>query len=209
MEGIELIRESRQKAAEEYKAYKAALSTRMDNVNAEVETAYRDLMSVYGHMRHGRALIDIRQAIGDAGFDEDGWPRLAIARADYRQCFCMRNSRGRVLFSGLRARMNWGSVTLSVRKEDIDLRDIQADNRPSNVIQARTSAPFIPPKLLPEDSVENYYLLWEAEGWEITRIIRPPRDPMLLSRVNDTIFVVLATWEMTDLERTVLAGRIA
>ncbi len=209
MEGVELITETKQKAREEYEAYKDALEERPQVLHAEIERAYRDLAGAYGHMKHGRALIDIRQAVGDTGFDEDGWPRLAIARADYRQCFCARNSRGRVVFSGNRQRTNWGATAISARKEDIDLKELQEENRPSQAIQARTAAPLIPPKLLPEDGTENYYLLWEAEEWEITRFTRPPRDPMLLSRVNDTIFGVLATWEMTELERTVLAGRLS
>ncbi len=209
MDGITEIRASKQEAQKEYEAYKDALAKRPQVLHVEIEQAYRDLAGAYGHMRHGRALIDVRQAIGDTGFHEDGWPKLAIVRADHRRCFCTRNSRGRVLFSGNPPRTDWGSVTMTARKEDIDLTEMQEEDRPSQAIQARTGVPLIPPNLLPEDGVENYYLLWEADEWTITRILRPPRDPMLLSRVNDTIFGVLATWEMSDLERTVLAGRIA
>lgn len=203
----------KEKAKEEYQAYKSALETHFVSVQteaqAEVEVAYRDLMSAYGHLRHGRSLIDLRQAIRETGFRSDGWPRLAIVRADYRQSFCGRNRNGRLLFSGRNRQNRYGQP--SPRPEDVVVVDAQDENRPPSFTQARTSAPLIPPKFLPADDLSGYYVLWEAEAWDTVRLRtpRPPRDPFLLARVNQSIFVVLSSWEMTELERKVLAGRIA
>lgn len=215
MKGIAELKVSRERAVESYEEYKDALDTRFTDIRTGAEgvvhQAYLDLMSVYGHLRHGRSVIDFQQAIRDTGFDEQGWPRLAITRGDYRESFCGRNRNGRVFFSGAaRNRGSWGST--NHWKEDISLPpDTQSENRPASYVVAKTPAPLIPPKFLPKDGPRNYYVLWEAEEWQRVRLPRRsrlPRDPMLLSRVNETIFVVLATWEMSELERTVLAGRI-
>ncbi len=58
-------------------------------------------------------------------------------------------------------------------------------------------------RLLPKGSNENYYVLWEVDHW--TR--EPPRDPYLLRRITDNMFVVIAAWNLTDLERAVIKGR--
>lgn len=209
MDGITEIRASKQEAQKEYEAYKDALEKRPQVLHAEIEQAYRDLAGAYGHMRHGRAIIDVRQAIRDTGFDDEGWPHLAIVRADFRQCTCGQNRNGKLFFSGRRSLVSGQYRQPYPRPEDVVFSEMKDYPNVRGYTEARTSAPLIPPSLLPEDGVENYYLLWEAEEWTVSRIPRIPRDPMLLSRVNDTIFGVLATWEMTDLERTVIAGRIA
>ncbi|MFQ6013057.1 MAG: hypothetical protein ACE5LS_05380 [Thermoplasmata archaeon] len=59
MDGVELIRETKTKAREEDEAHKDALARRPETLQVEVERAYRDLAGAYGHMKHGRALIDI------------------------------------------------------------------------------------------------------------------------------------------------------
>ncbi len=57
---------------------------------------------------------------------------------------------------------------------------------------------MIPPGLMPGGSLSRFHILWEAEREEI------PRDPMLLRHLGKGRYVVLATWDLTDLERAVL-----
>jgi hypothetical protein len=65
--------------------------------------------------------------------------------------------------------------------------------------------PLIPIKYRPRRAMENYHVLWEAT-WEPV----PPVDPFLLRRIDESdLWLVLAMWELTEVERSVLATRIA
>ncbi len=68
---------------------------------------------------------------------------------------------------------------------------------------AEALAPKIPPRHHPGD-LSKYYLLWEPK-WEAKA---PDPDPMLLSRIGDNFFAIVAVWDMTPLEQAVLEGRL-
>jgi len=44
----------------------------------------------------------------------------------------------------------------------------------------------------------------EVEKWKPL----PPKDPILLKRLTPNLFGVLATWDLTNLERAIIRGRI-
>jgi hypothetical protein len=78
-----------------------------------------------------------------------------------------------------------------------------------NIINPKieTIVPIIPAKImnpLRSHKLENYHILWEVDAWKPI----PPRDPMLLKRITPNMFCVLATWNLTELERAVIRGRI-
>ena len=50
-------------------------------------------------------------------------------------------------------------------------------------------------------TLDRYFILWEAD-WQR----RAPVDPALLRPVGGDLYVVVATWDLTDLERAVLNG---
>lgn len=61
--------------------------------------------------------------------------------------------------------------------------------------------PLIPPNLRPKDSLENYHILWDVQGsW----FNEPPKDPFLLKHIDGDLFAVIAEWDLTDLEISVL-----
>jgi hypothetical protein len=56
----------------------------------------------------------------------------------------------------------------------------------------------------PQGALANYHILFEAEWRPV-----PPKDPLLLRRVGQAdLWVVLAAWDLTEVERAVLAGRL-
>jgi hypothetical protein len=63
--------------------------------------------------------------------------------------------------------------------------------------------PPIPPRFRPE-ALDDYFTLFEAE-WQPM----PPVDPILLKRIGQTMFVIVAQWNLTAVERAVLEGRFA
>jgi hypothetical protein len=63
--------------------------------------------------------------------------------------------------------------------------------------------PAIPAHLRPADDLANYHILWEAK-WEPTA----PVDPLLLKRLTDNIYVILAQWDLTPIEQAILEDRL-
>jgi hypothetical protein len=70
----------------------------------------------------------------------------------------------------------------------------------------RAIVPIIPPKLRPKRSkIGNFHTLFEAE-WAV---YTPPApvDPALLRHLGGDLYAVVATWDLTEVERAVLALR--
>jgi hypothetical protein len=207
---------TREQAMREYKEYSDALKR---NPSAEY---LLDLKRAYGHMRRGHPVLDIWQAFKEQGLDANGDPRLAVSRADYAEVHLTKLiPEGRAIFQAIfsdrarwphtswRARSN-GKLT-DIREDDVTLPP-GTFNYPLDPkghlmrVHLVTKVPIIPARFIPPHGLSNYHILWEVEKWDIST---PPRDPFLLKRISPNVFVVLAAWELTDLERAVLRGRIA
>ena len=95
-----LIEMDKDEADVQYKAYRYALQTRTD-------VTTRDLKAAYGHMRHGRAMIDIWDVIPRAGLNVDGDPKLAIVRADVKVVNLAKARDGSAIYAA-RGSNGWG-----------------------------------------------------------------------------------------------------
>ena len=69
--------------------------------------------------------------------------------------------------------------------------------------QARAIVPQVPAPLRPNSHLRNYHILWEAE-WDGV-----PTDPALLKHLGGDLYALLAVWDLSPLERAVLAGQRA
>ena len=69
--------------------------------------------------------------------------------------------------------------------------------------------PIVPPRHRPRrnTALRNYHVLWEVDDWQWMEAPKPPVDPALLKHLGGDIYAVVATWDLTELERLVLAGR--
>jgi hypothetical protein len=67
---------------------------------------------------------------------------------------------------------------------------------------ATANVPIIPAKHLPKNKLDKYFILWEVKKWG--RIAEPKRDPLLLKRLTKNLFVVIASWNLTELESKIL-----
>lgn len=176
------------------------------------EKYLKDLKACYYQLSKGKKLIDIYAIMSKTKLDVNGEPRLAIARADWKEVFFNKRDTGTGVFSD-QTKMHWddtqkGEVGFPSqtfpnwkRKKDKD------GNATSDIWRERISAgvPLIPAKFLPEGSLENYYILWEIKDWK--EFIPPARDPFLLKRLTNNLFAVLAAWDITALERSIIAGK--
>jgi hypothetical protein len=65
----------------------------------------------------------------------------------------------------------------------------------------KSAVPHIPANLRPKFKLNNYHILFEVQNWE-----EYPVDPFLLKRVVGNLFIVIAEWELTELEASLLGS---
>lgn len=161
------------------------------------------ILRAYKEVLKGRQLVNIREALSGAGVRDDGYPVLAVCRADEERCGVSMRSDGGATFVGLKdSDKTWGWHNQTARRVRVGVETfprVDWRNLPSD---AATMVPLTPPHLRPKLHLRNYHILWEVEEWRAV----PPRDPMLLKRLGGDLFAVLAVWDLTEIERAVLAG---
>lgn len=187
-------------AQDQLVAYKEAVKRRHDDEMAMVLKGYKELAK-------GNALIKLSETMRQSGVDEEGMPRLAVCRADERWCQVELYSDGAATFKGFKVEGWKGDQDHRApsRKVAIGPRVFPDLAQPWLHVSRKRKAlvPFVPAPLRPVHHLRNYHILWEAE-WQPT----PPKDPYLLKRIGGDLFTVLASWDLTEIERAVLAGRL-
>jgi len=169
-------------ALQQYKSHRDAYDKR----DWEIERIYRAISK-------GKTVISVNEAIRNAGLDQLGRPKLAIMRADQEACICE-------LYYG-------DHITITNEHRNSHAAEwhfeIPWPNRPfvqGHAHRYRALLPRIPPQHRPAKGwLGSYHLLWEAD-WNAA----PPADPYLLKRIGKDAWVVLAAWELTEVELSVL-----
>lgn len=154
-----------------------------------IEREEDELRAAYRAISLGQRVICVPQVIRAAGFTTEGFPVLAIARSEWEWC----HYRPSETFVKFMPTDSWRE-----RCEEVFSVPVPVEHHGK---RARALVPPIPPRFRPE-SLDGYYTLFEAE-WQP----EPPVDPILLKRVGKTMFVVVAQWDLTAVERAVLEGR--
>ena len=156
---------------------------------------YKTLKKAYYAIKQGKQILDIYKAFEQAGTFPDGYPRLAIARAhmmkiQYRTA-SWSSSGGFYSPDGINAQValpNFGWQ--------------------QHLLNRETVVPLVPAEYHPNSDLKNYHILWEVEegGWKPVPIL--PGDPLLLKRLSKNLFVVLAMWDLTELEKAVIKSSL-
>lgn len=193
--------EAREKAA----AYRSQLKRRKD---AEYEAA----AEAYELLAKGKTLIDVGIAIREGGFDAKMRPKLALSRADRMQVrftWEPHDDIGR-FDSNLNAG-GWGRKRPQfVEAVNFNRRHnvVYGPNNWGKRVEGFALVPMVPADVRPNVRMVDCHILWEVEEWSDTQIgPKPPVDPYLLKRVRGDLFVILAEWNLTELERLVMSGR--
>jgi hypothetical protein len=161
----------------------------------------REVMAAYQKLAQGKLVIKALESITTAGLDEHGLPKLAIARADAKVChLSMRGNGGAVMSTGQRVPSPRRNVTLTTRFD-----------WPSGTFSPSTSwrdaeaiVPQPPLHLRPKRALQNYHVLFEADWTKA-----PPVDPFLIRRLGKgDLWLVLAMWDLTEVERAALSARL-
>ncbi|MDI6905248.1 MAG: hypothetical protein QMD13_07165 [Candidatus Bathyarchaeia archaeon] len=173
---VEELSLPRRQAEEEFKTLKEAFKR---NAKLRKEEVRKDLLAVYGHLRHGKKIVDIYESFRKAGLNEDGDPRLAICRADAKECFCLKVEDGSAIFSMKRLvrawdpvpRKSYGDVKIPSGTFQWKLKDSTQPVSRWNVLNPsiKCLVPTIPAKILVEEVrvlLRNFHILWEVEEWK-------------------------------------------
>jgi hypothetical protein len=211
---IEMEKEQAQEAFREYRdAIRAGPRDKFLEVRREYEAMDRAVMRGYKEIAKGNSLLRLSETIHLGGTQQLTWtdqrwrnnrwenvtyvgtfPRLAITRADARRCVCsgvLPDGTVRFNADGGRSKID------TVRLEHVFGRPEHSATQEHEAI-----VPTIPPMFRPPHKLSGYHLLWEAE-WDLAA----PVDPALLKHLGGDLYAVLAVWDLTELERAVLAGR--
>lgn len=181
---------------------------------AEYEKALRDdrnaedeaIAMGYRAAARGLPVIQLSKCMDRGGWFPNGLPRLAVVRADATQCWVAVNSwsasqeRWAVAFCDTqfdRGRAPVGTHAVRTTQE----RPMVVTNQHR---RARCTVPIVPPRFRPRrPRLSRCHVLWEVEKWDPT----PPVDPALIRHIRGDLWAVLATWDLSELERAVLAAR--
>lgn len=196
----------REKAREAWKEYCELLKKH------DGDQVMRDLKNIYYQLSQGRQVIDAYSAIIDAGLWDSGFPKLAICRADGRFCHVHRRENGGMVFlhDQIPTRSyGWRDKVILPQgsfKWNTPLVGHNWSWSPHESRSRRTIVPHIPTKFYPDSKLSNFYIMWETDehGWE--PVPEPPGDPLLLKRITRNLFVILAAWDLTDIEKAVIKG---
>jgi hypothetical protein len=203
-----LIEMSKEEAHAKLQSYRKAIG-RMTakRISAETKQQYQAAIDGYKALAKGTPVLDLDIAMQSCGFDDKGRPRLAICRSDRRAVrVCWLNA----------SLLEFQPIPVLYTKS---MRTITASlERPQTALARTTSdgwrvwhdgyarVPMIPANVRPKTGAEqDWYILWEVEKWaDNQRSIIPDLDPYLLKHLGGSLYAVLAEWDLTDLERSIM-----
>lgn len=151
-----------------------------------------EIEQIYKRISQGRTVIRALESIRAAGLDGEGLPRLAICPAHMSNCW-WRPSANACTFGPEYPRAN--------ERRSVVRMDWPGLHSPK--WRAVATVPLIPIHLRPRRGLANYHILWEAEWTK-----KYPVDPYLLRRFGGDAWLVVAAWDLTDVERAVMSARV-
>jgi hypothetical protein len=192
-------------ALKAFQEYQAAVRADRGTTRQVWKTEDVALMQAYKHLARGTAVIDLQAAMMQAGSKIfDGCPIplpcLAIVPSDAPECFLGLTREGGATFKTGR----WSRARKTTVTFPPGTFPPVTYERFWEVADHSTMTPIIPPHLRPKHDLSGYRTLWEVEQWKK----EPPKDPMLLKPLGGMLYAVLATWDLTEMERAVLRGRL-
>lgn len=196
-------------AMDKLQAYRHELKRRVD-------VEYEAAVAGYTVLAEGLPLLDLREVFRAAGFHPDGRPKLAVARADRPQVM-VRVRRDSLEFNALANpwQFNYNgslvvNVAVSRRVSDGGFAGQLALSLEEALLKSQgwSLVPMVPADVRPKGNLRDFFVLWEVEQWADLPISSvPDRDPYLLRHIMGELYAVVAEWDLTDLERAIMAGR--
>jgi len=198
-----LIKMNKEEAQKHYQEY-------LDATKVRKEKYVEELKNLYRHLSEGAKVIDIYEAMKQAGVNENGEPKLGIAPASWKKVFFKKQFLGAGVFcegrwqEGKSEAVALPSGTFKEWKSVPAPAEWDKDRVKIEREMIETKVPLVPAVLLPESkSMNGYYILFEVGEWNEVPVAK---DPYLLKRINANAFVVLGKWDITEVELAVMRG---
>jgi hypothetical protein len=189
---VQTVTVDRAKARQLYRAYKI-------HQNYQRPEDY-EIMRAYQLIAQGKVIIQAIESIRQAGLNSDNMPKLPLCRANAKWCYFRSDQWGHGHFSPQPYPQSNSRQTIKFTR-GLFPQSLRVCNSWDN---AKAAVPIIPIHLRPQRGIENYHILWEAT-WELT----PPVDPYLLRRIrNGDMWLVVAAWDLTEVERAAMRTRM-
>ena len=179
-------------AQEKLEAYRAQLRQRADD-------EYEAAVAGYKALAEGKPLLNLTEAIQSGGLGADHRPRLAVARADRWQVWVETtwNPDGVRFITSQSWQMRQSHLHIPFPREST--KDMK---------RGYSLVPMVPADVRPNVDLAHCLILWEVLAWSSQPLTAmPDRDPFLLKHIAGDLYAVLAEWELTELERAIMATR--
>lgn len=160
-----------------------------------------EIAAIYKRIAQGKTVIRAFASIAQAGLNAEGLPKLAIMRADQPRCYVAANNDHAVFATDRVSYWPRGNESKS-KVLRVPWEGFKTPQSTKHYFEA--IVPLIPVHLRPRRGLANYHILWEAEWTK-----RYPVDPYLLRRFGGDAWLVVAAWDLTDVERAVMANRLS
>lgn len=186
---LSTIEMSKEEARTRLAEYETALRQERNSQDEAIAMGYRAAA-------RGLPVIRLSETVAAGGYFDSGLPRIAVIRATEKECY-VRWSGDSIVYNDGVSR-NQGALVgrWTVR---VPIAEPPAGRRWTG---GRTIVPLIPPRYRPRwPRLKSCHLLWEVESWTPV----PPHDPALIRHIRGDLWAVLAVWDLTELERAVLA----
>lgn len=194
---IPVIKMNKNQARRAYLEYRESVRHNPKADDVMLKQAYRQLSL-------GRRILNIYDVMRFAGVDDKGLPRLAIGQASARTVglgmgYTQRRGERVGVFGAD------GNCDAHLCLQNVVLPLNTFPTWPPSYRGPEAIVPRIPPRFRPaRGKLGDYHILWDAD-WTLA----PPLDPVLLRRITGLLFAVVATWDLTELERSVLGLSVA
>lgn len=193
---IEMPTELAQKKLDEYRDF------RLTDLAEDEQIMKRSFKA----LAKGQKLFNLYEIMRRAGTNHLVQPKLAIARADWKGVYFTGFDDGSGEFHSKRSSVEDNHTVIcrgSVFPEEIDKWGWSTYWGKTGEELLHSVVPAIPVQLKPPHKLLNYHILFEPT-WEVL----PDRDPILCKRISPNMFIILASWDLTDLELAVLEGTL-
>jgi hypothetical protein len=173
-----------------------------------------EIQRAYQHLSKGRLVIRAIESVLKSGVDEQGLPKLALCGATAKNCYLFRDQNGAATMTSANTQyratkknsVSWRESSFAFPRDSFPI--VNWGPTPRERARSDThiaQVPLVPIHLRPQRGLPNYHVLFEAEWTPV-----PPRDPYLLRRIgNADLWLVVAHWDLTEVERAALATRVS